>query len=282
MLKRLPYLALALAFASSLRAGRLGAIVVSWDIDSTKNMVTLHLANNTAKDITFLNISIKETYANGSVNEHQFSQEMPDRTSEMNDPTFIHGRDLREYYHGGDGTWQAGTPREVKIAVQPGLTRFEAVLDALTYSDATAETTNPDALARELDATKAAVATLRATNDVIRRALANTADKSPHETAAKEIEGLQKKWEEGGHQGSFNPGASGRIISDLRDAPADAAHLKQSLRDYLAGMLARNEKLAAMYLEQSEPKVGGVESKTERDRKQAVPLAGVRHFGRHR
>ena len=64
MYKRLPYLALvlSLALATSLRAGPLGAVVLSWDIDSTKNTVTLHMGNKSGKDITAYNIkSVKLT-----------------------------------------------------------------------------------------------------------------------------------------------------------------------------------------------------------------------------
>lgn len=251
MCKRLPYLALAmlsLAFATSLRAGPLGAVLVSWDIDSTKNTVTLHMVNNSVKDITFLDVSIKETYATG-VNEHQFSQEMPDVSFLFDDPTYLPHESLRELYHGGNGTWQAGTPRDVKIAVSPGLTHFEAIIDAVTYLDNTAEGSNREALARELDARRSSAETLRATNDAIRRALANTSDKSPHETAAREIEG----------QKNHANGTSARVASDLREAPEMAAHLKQSLRDYLAGMIARNEKLASNDLASSTPRVGGAQ-----------------------
>lgn len=250
MYKRLPYLALAmlsLAFATSLRAGPLGAMLVSWDIDSTKNMVTLHMVNNSGKDITFLNVSIKETYAAGGVNEHQFSQEMPDVSFLFDDPTYPPHEALRQLYHGGNGTWQAGTNRDVKIAVQPGLMGFEAVIDAVTYLDNTAEGSNHDALAREADARKGAAETLRATNEVIRKALANNADKSPHETAAREIEK------------NHADGTSTGVAADLREAPEMAAHLKQSLHDYLAGMIARNEKLAAKSLASATPRVGGAQ-----------------------
>lgn len=237
----------------------LGAKVASWTIDQAKHVVTLYLVNLSGKDITFYNVSIKETYGQG-VDEHQFSQELPNVSILMSDPEYPNAADLREYFHGGNGTWQAGQNREQVIHLQPNLTltNFDAVLDTVIYDDKTAETSNPDAFNRELAGRRSAAETLQAANDVIRRALANSLDSSPHETAAKEIEGLQKEWEAGGHHGNFSPGASGRIISDLREAPTAAAYLKQTLPDYLAKMVARNEKLAALYLENSQPKVEGV------------------------
>lgn len=259
MYKRLPYLALAvlsLAIAASLRAGPLEAVIVSLDIDSTKNTVTLHMLNNSGKDITFYNVSIRETYGE-NVNEHQFSQEMLGIAMLIEDPTYVHHEELRELYHGGNGTWQAGQPRDQVLIVQPGLTGFEATIDTVTYADNTAETTNLDALKRELDNRKTAAQTIEATNAAIRRALTNSADQSPHETAAKEIEDLQNKWEASGHVGSFNPGASGRIISALKETPAVAAYLHQTIPEYLNSMIARNSKMASLLLEHASPKLRG-------------------------
>lgn len=235
----------------------IGAVVMSWDIDSAKNAVTLHMVNNTAKDITFYNVSIKEIYGL-NVNDHQFSQELPNVSVLINDPTNPTAEFLRRYHHGENGTWKAGTTRDVRLTIQSGLTSFNATIDAVLYDDNTAEAPNADALNRERDNKKSAAETLRQTNEVIRRAVSNTADPSPSETAATEIEGLEKAWEAGGHRGIFNRGASGRIISDLKEAPATAARMKQSLPDYLANMTTRNEKLASQYLEQANAKVGGV------------------------
>lgn len=259
MHKRLGYLALAvlsLALATSLRAGPLGAVVLSWDIDFTKNTVTLHLLNNTSKDITFYNVSIKETYGQ-NVSEHQFSQEMLGTSLLLEDPTYVHRDDLREYYHGGNGTWQADHSRDQVFQVQPDLTGFAAVLDTVTYADNTAETTNPDALKRELDARKSAGQTLETTNKAIQHALANATDQSPNETAEKEIEDLQKEWEAGSHVGNFDPETSGRVISALKEAPAVAAYLQQTIPDYLHNMLSRNQKQAALLLEHAAPKMIG-------------------------
>lgn len=259
MFKRLPYLALAmlsLAVATPLRAGPLGAVVVSWNIDSAKNTVTLHMLNNSGKEITFYNVSIKETYGQ-NVNEHEFSQEMLGIAMLIEDPTYVHHEELREMYHGGNGTWQAGQPRDQVLNVQPGLTGFEATIDTVTYADNTAETTNPDALKRELAARKSAAQTLETTNKAIQHALANATDQSPHETAEKEIEDLQKEWEAGGHVGNFNPGTSGRVISALKEAPAVAAYLQQTIPDYLNNMISRNSKMASLLLEHAAPKVTG-------------------------
>lgn len=66
MHKRLPYFCAGHA-VSGLRyivapGPPLGAVIVSWDMDSAKNTVTLHMANKSGKDITAYNIkSVKLT-----------------------------------------------------------------------------------------------------------------------------------------------------------------------------------------------------------------------------
>jgi hypothetical protein len=254
MLKRLPYLALAisLAFATSMRAGPLGAVLQSWDIDSTKNAVTLHLFNSSGKDVTAYNITIKEMYGQ-QVNEHGYSEDMVGVMLRIQDPSEIHRDELREMYH-GNGTWEAGTSHDQVLSVQPGLTGFEATLDVVVYADKTAEATNRDALERAMIARKAIAQTLQAASEAIKQALSNPTDQSPHETAVKEIEGLQKHWEDS-HEGNFNAGAFDRAILDLQNAPLAAAALHRTLPDYLSYLGSQNSGRASSLLEHAAPKV---------------------------
>lgn len=256
MLKRLPILALAmlsLAFATSLRAGPLGAMLQSWDIDSTKNAVTLHLFNSSGKDISAYNITIKETYGQ-QVNEHQYYEDMVGVMLRIQDPTEIHRDELAEMYN-GNGTWEAGTIHDQVLFVQPGLTDFEATLDVVVYADKTAETTNRDALERAMTTRKAIAQTLQAASEAIKQALSNPIDESPQETAIKEIEGLRKNWEDSHHEGNFNAGAFDGAILDLENAPLAAAALHRTLPDYLSYLASQNSGRALSLLEHAAPKV---------------------------
>lgn len=256
MLKRLPILALAmlsLAFATSLRAGPLGAMLQSWDIDSTKNAVTLHLFNSSGKDISAYNITIKETYGQ-QVNEHQYYEDMVGVMLRIQDPTEIHRDELAEMYN-GNGTWEAGTIHDQVLFVQPGLTDFEATLDVVVYADKTAETTNRDALERAMTTRKAIAQTLQAASEAIKQALSNPIDESPQETAIKEIEGLRKNWEDSHHERNFNAGAFDGAILDLENAPLAAAALHRTLPDYLSYLASQNSGRALSLLEHAAPKV---------------------------
>src|SRR5258707_15224367 len=82
MHKRLPYLLLSLAVLCIVSVPAAlpqvkGAVVQTWTYDPTHNppLVTVKIVNNSHKDITAFNISIKKTYANGHVDKHEVLEE---------------------------------------------------------------------------------------------------------------------------------------------------------------------------------------------------------------
>lgn len=245
--RRLPVLTFLLAVPWIVSAQHLGAVVVSHDYDSANNTVTLHLVNQSHKDITAYNIKIKETYA-GGINEHEYLHDTLqlmlniEEWTAAKDPS---GEQLRQQF--GNGTFAAGTNQDEVIHVQPGLLNFEAVIDTVTYADKTAETTNKDALNRVLGNWKAAAQTIETSNEIIKHALANSQDPTPNETAAKEIEQVRHNWETEHHRANLNPGALQSVITDLRNAPKNSAYLN----DYVT----RKTHRAAVLREHAAPTV---------------------------
>jgi hypothetical protein len=255
MFKRLPifilFLVAVFCVAPTLRAGPLGAVVVSHDYDAAKNLVTLHMLNQSGKDITAYNILVRESYTNGRVIEHQVGQEMLGAMLTIADPTDPHHEDMRRAKNGGNGTWEAGTTREQLVGLQPGLTlaTFEATLDTAIYADKTAETTNKDALNRLLADRKNDATTLESTSKVLRNALANLSDATPHETARKEIEATGKTLE--------RSGVSGAVSLELQNSSYFAERAGKPLRDYLAALAAHQSHRAQLLREHANVTVGG-------------------------
>ena len=264
MYKRLPYLALVLSlvFATSLRAESLGAVVVSWDIDFTKNTVTLHLLNDTGKDITAYNIKIRETYGQ-RISESELSMDSVDFVLNIRQSTgTAEGGEWR--HHFDNGPFPSGSTRDEVTQVQPGLTDFSAAVDTVIYADKTTETTNPDALKRLLGTRAAFAASIQAANDIIQKALANPDDPNPQQTALKQIESVQSHWEANHHQVNLNAAlhevmeanlnalALHEVMGDLKHAGTAAAAHRQSIRDYLNNYVAERNERAARLLEQAE------------------------------
>ena len=172
-----------------------GAVVQTWTYDPTHNppLVTVKIVNNSHKDITAFNLSIKETYANGHVVKHEVLEEFlgkiivfKERREKTND---ANGRNDYE-----DGTLHAGAVWDEKLPVQPELTDYQAVLDVVTYMDGTAESTNDDALGRIAEERQASAASERIVTEVIQSALDDANDAIPAITAAKKIQDRATVW----------------------------------------------------------------------------------------
>jgi hypothetical protein len=259
MLKRLPYLMLMLflaILAVSLRASPpIGAVVQTWRYDPQTNLVTATVVNLSHKDITAYNISIKETYADGHVNNHEllcefagmmaFVQEFNGTPDEA---------DIRKQF--GDGLFHPGGSRNEIIGVQPGLQNFEAVIDVVAYTDQTAEATNNPALQRLLEGRKASLASTQMANQIIQAALADPKDADPAATAAKEIQDRITVWKAQQHTTvDLEPGVAKGVVDELR---AISSHPLTDKRNALTQYLTKSEKRLATFSPHAElTKIGG-------------------------
>jgi len=199
MMKRLPYLIPLLflaVLAAPLRASPpIGAVVQTWHYDPLTNIVTLKIVNTSNKDITAFNVAIKETYADGRVEQHETMEELIGKILRAKEIQGDHTRGaefFRKLY--GDGAFHPGEVREEKLGVQPGLTNYQAVIDVVTFIDGTAEATNNDALGRIVDERQATVASQRIITEIIQAALADPNDTDPSMTAAKKIQDRVTMW----------------------------------------------------------------------------------------
>jgi len=132
----------------------------------------------------------------------------------------------------------------------------EAAITVVLYADKTAEATDQDALNRAISARKAAASTMQSTTEIIKRALANTQDASPHETAAKEIEALRVKWEAQHHATPFDAGVLQAVLTDLKNVPSISAKQNINAAAYLSDYVAKKGQRATVLLEHATPKVG--------------------------
>lgn len=232
----------------------IGAVVQTWHYDGTNNTVTLHIINTSGKDITAYSIKIREIYGS-HVNEHEYSTDTLALILNIQDLAgTVDGERLHQQF--GNGTFQAGTSRDEIMHVQPGLTDYEAVLDTVIYADNTAETNNQEALDRAISMRKAYASTIQITNEIIKRALSNAQDAAPHETAAKEIEQLQRQWEMH-HVSNLNAGALHAALTEVKNASTIATQQNITVAAYLSDYVAKKAHLASALLEHAAPKMGG-------------------------
>ena len=166
----------------------IAAIVQTWHYDPITNIVTLQILNTSHKDITAFNIAIKETYADGRVEQHEMLEDLVGKILAAKELQGDHSRgaeSFRKLY--GDGAFHPGDVRDEQLGVQPGLTNYQAVIDVVTFIDGTAEATNNDALGRIIDERQATVASQKIITEIIQTALADPNDTDPSVTAAKKL-----------------------------------------------------------------------------------------------
>ena len=105
--------ALALGASTSLHASPPnGAVVQTWSYDPRTNTVRLKIVNTSHKDITAFNIAIKETYADGRVEQHEMLEDLVGKILAAKELQGDHSRgaeSFRKLY--GDGAFHPGEVR---------------------------------------------------------------------------------------------------------------------------------------------------------------------------
>jgi hypothetical protein len=235
--------ALPLMFASALWAQSppVGAVVQTWNYDPATNIVTAKIVNTSHKDITAFNIAIKETYADGHVSEHELLEELVGKILAAKELQGDHSREaesFRKLY--GDGGFHPGEVHNEQIPVDSELTRFEAVIDVVTYTDGTADSTNKDGLQRIVDERQAVVASKKMATEIIKAALADPNDKEPSMTAAKKIQDQATVWRRSHTKMDLDPVALESIANEVK------AVSSPNKRDALKQIVDREEAKISM------------------------------------
>jgi hypothetical protein len=241
------------AFAvQSLRASPpIGAVVQTWHYDPLTNIVTLKILNTSHKDITAFNIAIKETYANGRVEQHEMLEDLVGKVLRAKELEGDHSRGaelFRKQY--GDGAFHPGEVHDEIIGVQQGFQTIEAVVNVVTYMDGTADAANNDALGRIVDERQATVASQKMIAEAIQTALADPNDSAPSATAAKAIQDRASVWKAQKHT---------KLDLDTVRLESIANELKTvSSRDALKQLLDREQaRMSALSVHAAPVKTGG-------------------------
>ncbi len=240
-------IALALGASTSLHASPpIGAVVQTWHYDPLTNIVTLKIVNTSHKDITAFNIAIKETYADGRVEQHEMLEDLVGKILAAKELQGNHSRgaeSFRKLY--GDSAFQPGEVRDEPLGVQPGLTNYQAVIDVVTFIDGTAEATNNDALGRIVDERQATVASQKIITEIIQTALADPNDTDPSVTAARKIQDRAIIWKAQQHTKiDLDPMLLESIADELKTVSSRNANKRDALKQIVNREEARMSVLS--------------------------------------
>src|SRR5262249_22250878 len=102
------FLVVALLFSGNFaRSAPIGAVVQRWSYDRQTNFVTVTITNASQKDITAFNMAIKETYADGSVSQHEVLEELVGKILAAQELKGT-AQEANFHRHYGDGVFHAG------------------------------------------------------------------------------------------------------------------------------------------------------------------------------
>jgi len=235
-----------------------GAVVQEWNYDATHNppLVTVKIVNNSHQDISAFNIAIKETYADGRVEEHEMMHEFLGKiiaAKEHQGDTSPEAEYFRKLY--GEGTLHPGAVWHWILPVQPGLTNYQAVIDVVAYTDGTAESTNDDALGRIVEERQATLASKKIATEIIKTALADANDTTPAMTAARKIQDRATVWKAQQHT---KLDLDGGLLESVANEIKIVSSRSVNKRDTLKQILDREEtRISVLSVHAALVKTGG-------------------------
>jgi hypothetical protein len=242
------------ASASWAQAPPIGAVVQTQHYDPSTNLVTLKIVNTSHKDITAFNIAIKETYADGRVEEHEMLEDFVGKILAAKELQGDHSQGaeaFRKMY--GDGALHPGEVHDELMGVQPGLNKVEAVVDVVTFIDGTAQSNNKDALGRIVEERQATVDSQKIATEIIQAALADPNDPDPSMTAAKKIQDRATVWNAQQHKKlDLDTVLLESIANELKTASRSA-----NKRDALQQIVNRGQARSSVLSVHAAVKAGG-------------------------
>jgi hypothetical protein len=218
---------------SSVQSPPIGAIIQVIEYDPKINMVTVTIANVSHKDITGYNLSVKETLADGSTDNSELLADYVGRIALVEEARGTADEAaIRKQF--GDGLFHPGETRKEMVGVQPGAKDIQIVVDSVTYTDHTSESTNADGLQQIMSHRKQEIASTQLANEIIKAALADPNDADPAATAAKKIQERIILWKAQRHTTlDLETGTLRGVVDKLKGISSDSTNKRDALNQYL-------------------------------------------------
>jgi hypothetical protein len=167
----------------------IGAMVQSWRVDPATKIVAIRIVNTSQKDILAYNLSITETFSDGSTSHHELMTDLLDRmvNAQIVKGT-IYEKDFSSRFD--NGTLAAGKAVDQNVGESNVVTNVETVVDMVAYVDRTADVQNERAFERLVAYRKGGLLAMQKANEVIKAALADPDPATARIAAATELERL--------------------------------------------------------------------------------------------
>lgn len=164
----------------------IGAVVQTWHYDPQTKIVTIRLVNTTQKDIVAYNLSITETFADGSTSSHEVMTDLLDRmiNAQLAKGTVEEVQFTEKF---GNGTFAAGKTIDQNIPETTAVTDMQIAVDMVAYADRTADVKNEGAFGRLTAYRQGESLAIQQANEIVLNVLANSVINDPSEAATIEL-----------------------------------------------------------------------------------------------
>jgi hypothetical protein len=156
--------------------------VQHWRYDPVLQSLRITVVNDSPKEITSYNMTVRVTHSDGSISESEFTRELLTRVMSVER---IDG--LRKQI--GNGGIPPGASYEDLVGDPGNVTNVEATVDAVIYYDSTADVKNDRAFRRMIADRQGIVLAIRKATEILQRAKYPLAAVSELEREAKALHG---------------------------------------------------------------------------------------------
>ena len=178
-------LSVLLLAAVPLRASPVGAIVQSWHYDSVQRTLTLQVVNTSSKEITAYSLSIIVTYADGTINRSELSEDFLPAMISASESESVRQQE-------GNGAFAPGASREKVIpnTNTNEITNVTASVGVVIYADRKADVQDERAFNRLLAMRKGSALAAQQVTEVLAGILADSTISDPAAAAEAELKRL--------------------------------------------------------------------------------------------
>jgi hypothetical protein len=150
-------------------------VAVDWHY--AEGMLNLHLANNSAKDITAYSMTISRRYSNRSTGYVDGSPTVSESMEDMLGGVIYREEGMQGQE--GNGTFAAGTSKYQHIPEAADITDVNAVVDMVIFADATAYVQNERAFKQLMAIRKGQLMAMQKVDEVIKGVLSDSTVEEP-------------------------------------------------------------------------------------------------------
>lgn len=163
-------------------------VAVTWNYYPQPKTLVLHLTNNSGKDITAYNVSIRNKYADGTHDDQCCGlQSSSEFLGGLIAAQMAKDTPSEQFADRGNNTFTAGATRDQTILETKDISSVDAVVDVAVYADGTKDVENSDALKRIWAGRQRELLAMQKIDQIVQNALADQTNEHPSAAALTEL-----------------------------------------------------------------------------------------------